>query len=88
MTSKKQQLINVKAALVTIQDEIKEAKEERRAAKSQLEKALAEGKPTAPYEKLFDSASSNLTSLQREKAERLRREAQLTRSPSTSDEEI
>lgn len=88
MSSKKQQLAICKAALEALQVEINEAKEERKTAKSQLEKAIQEGKPVSPFEKLLDSASANLTGLQNKEKELLKRESQLTRSPSTSDDEM
>jgi hypothetical protein len=85
---KKQQLAACRAALEALQAEIKEAKEERKTAKSQLENAIQEGKAVSSFEKLLDSATTFLTDLQREKEVLLKRESQLTRSPSTSDDEI
>jgi hypothetical protein len=87
MASRAKQLDEVKAALAALHDEIQEAKEERMAAKSQLEKAILEGKPVSPFEKLLESASANLTGLQRKEEELLKRETILTRSHSPSDEE-
>jgi hypothetical protein len=87
-SSKKQQLASCKAALEALQDEIKVAKEERKTAKTRLEMAIQEGKAVSSYEKLLDSASTFLAGLQREKEIFLKRESQLTRSPSTSDDEM
>ena len=53
MASREKQLDEVKAALAALQVEINEAKEERKAAKDRLEKAIEEGKPVTSYEKLF-----------------------------------
>jgi hypothetical protein len=80
------QLDQVKAALAALQDEIKEAKEERKAAKSQLEKATAELE-IQKFTALLESASANLTGLQREKEVLLKKENILIRSHSSSDEE-
>lgn len=90
MTSRGKQLDEVKAALAALQDEIKEAKEERKAAKGQLEKAILEGKPAdvrAGLKALLESASANLAGLQREKEKLLEKENILTRSHFSSDEE-
>ena len=87
MASRGKQRNEVKAALAALQDEINEAKEERKTAKSQLEKAILEGKPVSPFEKLLESASANLTGLQREKEKLLEEKNILTRSHSSSDEE-
>jgi hypothetical protein len=86
MASRAKQLDEVKAALAALQDEIKEAKEERKTAKSQLENAILEGKPVSPFEKLLESASANLAGLQREKEKLLEEKNILTRSHSSSDE--
>ncbi|KAJ2999649.1 hypothetical protein HDV02_002122 [Globomyces sp. JEL0801] len=86
MGSRAKQLDEVNAALVALQEEIQEAKEERKAAKSQLEKAILEGKPVTPFEKLLESASANLTGLQREKEKLLENKNILTRSHSSSDD--
>jgi hypothetical protein len=83
-------LDEVKAALAVLQEEIQEAKEERKNAKSQLEKAIEEGKPAdvrADLKALYEGAVANLTGLQGNKQELLKRETLLLRSPSTSDEE-
>jgi hypothetical protein len=90
MASRRKQLDEVKAALSALQEEIQEAKEERKTAKSQLEKAILEGKPAdvrADLKALYEGAVANLTGLQREKEELLKRETLLTRSHSSSDEE-
>lgn len=47
----------LKAAIAILDDEIQDDKEERKVAKSQLEKAILEGKPVSPFEKLLESAS-------------------------------
>jgi hypothetical protein len=90
--SKKQELIDVKTALAALQVEIIEAKAERKTAKSQLEKAIQEGLPVSSFEKLLDSASANLTGLQSKEKELMVKERMLekrmTRSPSTSDQEV
>ena len=90
MASSAKQLDEVKAALAALQDEIQEAKEERKTATSHLEKAILEGKPAdvrAGLKALLESASANLTGLQREKEELLKRETLLSRWHSSSDEE-
>ncbi|OAJ36794.1 hypothetical protein BDEG_20927 [Batrachochytrium dendrobatidis JEL423] len=87
-SSKKQQLAICKAALEALQTKIDEAEQERKTAKTQLEKAIQEGKAVSSYEKLLDSATAFLTGLQSKEKELLKRESQLTRSPSTSDDEM
>jgi hypothetical protein len=87
MASRQKQMEEVKAALAALQEEIQEAKEERKAAKNQLEKATLEGKSISPYEKLLESASTNLTRLGQKEAELLKRETKLTCSHPSSDEE-
>lgn len=87
-SSKKQQLAVCKAALAVLQDEINEAKQERKTRESQLEKAIQEGKSVSSFEKLLDSASANLTGLQNKEKELLKRESRLIRCPSSSDDEI
>ena len=89
-SSKKQQLAGVKAALQALQAEIKEAKEERKAAKSQLEKAIQEETPDSihtSFKSLYEGASTFLNGLQREKKELLKQVYQLS-SPSSSDDEL
>jgi hypothetical protein len=84
MVSRKIQLHEVKAALGALQDDLNEAKEERKAAKGQLEKAIEEGKPAdvrADLKALYEGAVANLTGLQREKEELLKRETLLIHSP-------
>jgi len=87
MASRREQRDEVKAALADLQKELDAAKEERKAAKSQLEKAIEEGKPVSPFEKLYDGAVANLTGLQGKEKELLKRETLLSRSHSSSDEE-
>ncbi len=60
-------LDEVKAALAALHEEIQEAKKKVSRAEERLEKAVLEGNPVSSFEKLLDSASANLTGLQREK---------------------
>jgi hypothetical protein len=90
MVSRKIQLHEVKAALGALQDDLNEAKEERKAAKGQLEKAIEEGKPAdvrADLKALYEGAVANLAGLQRKEEELLKRETLLTRTHSSSDDE-
>jgi hypothetical protein len=86
MVSRKIQLHEVKAALGALQDDLNEAKEERKAAKGQLEKATTE-QDIQKFKALYEGAVANLTGLQREKEELLKRETLLTRTHSSSDDE-
>ncbi|KAJ1499851.1 hypothetical protein HMI55_000611 [Coelomomyces lativittatus] len=86
-SSKKQQLAVCKAALLVLQDEIKVAKDKVITRENQLEKAIQEEKPVSSFEKLLDSASVILTSLQKKEKELIKRESQLMHSPSSSDDE-
>lgn len=91
MKSKEQQLLNIKDALAALQEEIQEAKQERLSTKAQLEKAMADGKPDsilASFTGLYNGASANLTGLQGEKRQLLKKAIVLSRSLSTGDEEI
>jgi predicted nucleic acid-binding Zn-ribbon protein len=58
--SSQQQLDELKSAIAAIQQEISVAKEERKVAKETLEKAIAEEKPTCPFEKHLESAQAEL----------------------------
>ncbi len=81
MATRAKQLDEVKAALTALQEKIQEAEEERKVSKSQLENAILEGKPvdvTAALKALLESASANLTGLQRKEEELLKRENILT----------
>jgi len=83
-------LDEVKAALTALQEKIQEAEGKVKRAEERLEKAILEGKPgdvTAALKALLESASANLTGLQREKVKLLEKENILTRSHSFSDEE-
>ena len=62
----RQQLDEVKAKIAAIQLEITAANEERKTAKVGLEKAIAKGKSTVPFEKLLESATAELTRLGKE----------------------
>lgn len=62
-----QPLDETKSAIAAVQLEISAANEERKVAKERLEKAIMEGKPTAPFEKLLESATAELTALRQEK---------------------
>jgi hypothetical protein len=80
MASRGVQLDEVKAALAALQVEMHQAKEERKTAKSQLEKAILEEKPEYiqnNLKALLESASANLTRLGQEKVELLKRESQM-----------
>ncbi|KAK6099281.1 hypothetical protein MT418_000717 [Batrachochytrium dendrobatidis] len=90
MASRRKQLKEVKAALAALQEELLGAKEERKAAKNQLENAILEEKADsilAGLKSLYDGASANLTGLQREKEKLLEEKNILIRSYSSSDEE-
>jgi hypothetical protein len=77
MTSQRQ-LDEVKAAIAAIQLEIAAANEERKIAKVRLDKAITEGRPTAPFEKLLESATAELTRLGQEKDRLMEKENILT----------
>ena len=59
------QLDQVNAALADLQEEMKEETKKVNRAEERLEKAILEGKPFSPFEKLLESASANFTGLQR-----------------------
>jgi hypothetical protein len=86
MASKGKQLDEVKAALAALQEEIQEAKEERKNAKSQLEKATTE-QDIQKFKALLESASANLTGLQGKEKVLMEEKNILTRSHSSSDED-
>jgi thymidine phosphorylase len=73
------QLDEVKKEIAAIQHEIKAATVERKEAKEKLEKAITEGKPTGPYEKLLESATAELTRLGKKEEKLMEKEIQLTR---------
>ena len=92
-TSKKDHLAVCKAALESLQAEIKEAKDKLMARESRLENAIQEGKPEfilASFKSLYEGASANLAGLQKKVKELLKREMTLllALSTSTSDDEM
>ena len=70
MTSQ-QQLNELEDTIAAIQQEINVTKEERKVAKERLEKAIEEGKPTGPFEKLLEAATAELTRLGQKEAKLL-----------------
>jgi hypothetical protein len=75
----------VKAGLAALGEEIREAKEERKLAKNQLENATS-SQDLLKFRTLLESATANLTNLQNEKVKLLEQENILT-SHSSSDGE-
>jgi hypothetical protein len=88
MASSSNHPLDFKKALSVLQDEIKAAKDKVMTRECQLEKAIQERNQVSSFEKLLDSASANLTCLQREKVEILKHVSEFNFHPSTSDDQI
>lgn len=86
MSSNEQQTISdLHAELSSLKEEIKEAKQERMAAKSNLENAVG---VDTKFQKLLESASANLTGLQNKELALLELIFRLTHHPAPNKENL